>query len=1217
MKILSVRLKNINSLKGEHFIAFNQSPFLDSGLFAITGSTGAGKSSILDAITLALYGWAPRFNRDSPFEIMSYHTSDCLAEVEFSVKDKVYRSKWSIHRSRGKLDGEIQQPRMELIDVEADVILESKKTEVINKVTEITGLDYFRFLRSVMLAQGDFAAFLKADEKTRGELLEKITGTAVYTQLSRKAFEKQKEKKQRLEQLETQLDNSKLLSTAQVEQYQHQILSNKEAVLSLNKELETLTLQMQWLETMEALRKKTLQLTLELEQAHKAKNNYGADFDKYHAHLQTIPLQPLYREVELLESSARQIEEEVEEIKKTIPYLASQKAEKQKSLETSQFHLSEAKLQWENTLPVLELANDLDKELISLQEKFKKQRNDFLQVSHEMNELQENSNQYSNSVQELSDKQKQIQVYIEQHAQDACLETEFGLIEQNIQSLYTSANEIKAKTAEADLLKSQQAHFTQELAQVDTETEQAIKSVKWKEGQLKDIDSDIILLLDKADPEELEKQLHKLTQEYLHRQNQQMYAKEYVQKYDKLQMLQQEIPVNEKLYADQTVMLRTLKEKEAQTQAHAETLQKLYESESLILNYEASRHQLTPGEPCPLCGSLHHPFITENHTVEINKTRLQRDAQRSLLEEIRKQIEISTRELSITEINQLTYQKDLKNLSLEVFNLEKLFESLNQQLKEQTPIQNLQVLGQKTDGNVSEQQRIGQVLQSYKEKVKIRVRFKEQYDQLQQSLRLLESKQNELNLRLNNASDNWARLQQYLTNLHENRQTQQEKLGQMLTAYQTTIPLQEEYAAWLAALKKRSATYSQYVQQEKEMTEKLHKVKLELEKINTLLTTKQQEVSKQKQTLDILEYEGKTLREERRRIFGDKSIINEKERLSGLIKQFELEMKADEQTLSQQQEQLSIKKQQLQDKELSLQKNNRNLVHQKTRFQEELHQYGFADMHHFTSSILDRATEIGIKNQKEAIEQKLNGLKGAYSQTEQELKEQGAKELTEAGLEELKVNAEALHQEKDSLIAHTARLDQSLLENEQLSAMHQSIALDIDKFRKEYDRWKILSDMIGSATGAEFNIFAQGLTLARLVFLANRYLEKLNPRYHIRRKPHTDLDLEIIDRYQADNIRSMKTLSGGETFLASLALALGLSDLAGNKTRIDSLFIDEGFGTLDPQALDIAITTLENLQASGKMIGIISHVDTLKERITTQIQVTKQSSGVSKIEIIS
>jgi len=107
----------------------------------------------------------------------------------------------------------------------------------------------------------------------------------------------------------------------------------------------------------------------------------------------------------------------------------------------------------------------------------------------------------------------------------------------------------------------------------------------------------------------------------------------------------------------------------------------------------------------------------------------------------------------------------------------------------------------------------------------------------------------------------------------------------------------------------------------------------------------------------------------------------------------------------------------------------------------------------------------------------------------------------------------------------------------------------------------------------------------------------------------------MIDTYQADAVRSVNTLSGGESFLVSLALALGLSDLASHKTQIDSLFIDEGFGTLDAETLDIAITALENLQASGKMIGIISHVEALKERISTQIQVKKMSGGVSKIEV--
>jgi exonuclease SbcC len=422
---------------------------------------------------------------------------------------------------------------------------------------------------------------------------------------------------------------------------------------------------------------------------------------------------------------------------------------------------------------------------------------------------------------------------------------------------------------------------------------------------------------------------------------------------------------------------------------------------------------------------------------------------------------------------------------------------------------------------------------------------------------------------------------------------------------------------WLACLKKRSTGYQHYIQKEKESEEQIHQVKLELEKANTLLSSAKNHAENQKLELDTLESQGRNLREKRKHLFGDKNVVQEKERLNSLVKKHETQLKESESTFTQYQEQLSIKKQQLQDKEFSLCSNQNSLQSQKAKFDIELQKSGFTDLSHFTSSILDRTTEIQIKSRKESIEEKISGLKGAVAQNELELKEQGAKELTEAGLEELRIQAEALQNEKENLIAQTARITQILMENEQLTQKHQSIAQDIDKFRKEYDRWKILADMIGSATGAEFNIFAQGLTLARLVFLANRFLEKLNPRYHIRRKPHSDLDLEIIDRYQADNVRSMKTLSGGETFLVSLALALGLSDLAGNKTRIDSLFIDEGFGTLDPQSLDIAITTLENLQATGKMIGIISHVDTLKERITTQIQVTKQSSGVSKIEIIS
>ena len=181
---------------------------------------------------------------------------------------------------------------------------------------------------------------------------------------------------------------------------------------------------------------------------------------------------------------------------------------------------------------------------------------------------------------------------------------------------------------------------------------------------------------------------------------------------------------------------------------------------------------------------------------------------------------------------------------------------------------------------------------------------------------------------------------------------------------------------------------------------------------------------------------------------------------------------------------------------------------------------------------------------------------------------------------------------------------------------HAALASDLEKQQQEARRWRELAEIIGSADGKKFSEFAQGLTLARLVDLANRHLTRLTDRYRILRNPDEHLDLLILDEYQAGSTRSMNSLSGGESFLVSLALALGLSELAGRKTQIDTLFIDEGFGTLDPDALDVALTALEMLQGTGKTIGIISHVEALKERVSTQINVRKGAGGVSSITVV-
>ncbi|RMG87613.1 MAG: ATP-binding cassette family protein, partial [Bacteroidetes bacterium] len=203
-----------------------------------------------------------------------------------------------------------------------------------------------------------------------------------------------------------------------------------------------------------------------------------------------------------------------------------------------------------------------------------------------------------------------------------------------------------------------------------------------------------------------------------------------------------------------------------------------------------------------------------------------------------------------------------------------------------------------------------------------------------------------------------------------------------------------------------------------------------------------------------------------------------------------------------------------------------------------------------------------------------------------------------------------------SLQQEIGGINAKLEENQRQREKQAELIRQRDAQQSVFIRWENLRAHIGSADGKVYRSFAQGLTLEQLVHLANHHLQKLSGRYLIRKTPHKDLELQIVDTYQADHIRSLNTLSGGETFLVSLALALGLSDLAGRNTEIRSLFIDEGFGSLDETALDEAISTLENLQAAGKTIGIISHVKELKERISTQIQVIRKAPGVSTLKII-
>ncbi|MDR1938202.1 MAG: AAA family ATPase, partial [Tannerellaceae bacterium] len=278
MKILAIRGKNLASLEGKFELDFTTEPLKSAGIFAITGNTGSGKSTLLDALCLALFDNTPRMSLASENNVSipdvkgkTIKQKDCrtllrrgtgegYAEVDFmSSGGEVFRSTWLVRRAGGRADGSLQNTEIRLKNLSSGNELQGRKMELLAQIVELIGLTFDQFTRAVLLAQGDFATFLKAKQPEKAELLEKLTGTDIYSRISILIYEKTRNAEQEYQALKDRIQDIELLTDEQIESFHTEKKQIEQQTALLKAELNFLASQIKWIDDRDALHKNAAQ----------------------------------------------------------------------------------------------------------------------------------------------------------------------------------------------------------------------------------------------------------------------------------------------------------------------------------------------------------------------------------------------------------------------------------------------------------------------------------------------------------------------------------------------------------------------------------------------------------------------------------------------------------------------------------------------------------------------------------------------------------------------------------------------------------------------------------------------------------------------------------------------------------------------------------------------------------------------------------------------
>ena len=1212
MKILAIRLKNLASLAGPFELDFTAEPLASAGLFAITGPTGAGKSTPLDALCLALFGAIPRLNNigqskvpeidgeigtSDPRNLLRRGTGSGYAEVDFvGIDGRRYRARWETNRARDNASKKLQASRQTLTDLDSEQILSSQnKTEYKTLLEARLGLNFEQFTRAVMLAQSEFSAFLKADDRERSELLEKLTDTAIYSQLGRRAFSKSKEAEKARDDLKSLATGVTPMTQEERAELDQAFNDAQQQLKNQHAQLKQLELQHQWLKVLHELQDQRQSAAEQLQQHQSHWDSQAAERLNLTRLEQLAPQRHQFARQAELSLQLTPLATQIQRHQQRQTELQAQQQQLDDTVTAAKTTLLNVQQQQSQASPLLRQAFDAQNTVARLTQELG-------QVSELKQTAEQQRADGQTALQNLLDQQTQVAQRLERIA---------GLLEQStaLAPLSDAWNAYRDRLKQLTLTSNRLKHGQSELAQLEeranstrqqfTEQREAFDLLYREAGAEAHAVSEQVQILGSLlqDNRKQLRAFEELSRLWAEQRDIDQHSLELTQKQQDAQqqrerLNQEGLQTKEELKVAEQTLTVTRQLLERQRLARSASVEEL-------------REQLQDDQPCPVCGSHEHPW----HKPE------------ALLQSLTQH----------DESEEASALKSVEALKEKLIELRATVSGLIAQQKE---------FLQQQEHLATRQQALSPSLDAHPLNARLQEQdagkreawIKQQLSQLTQNITQDEQRQNALLTLQKDA----ARLQQQLQTATEASQT----ASQQLTDQQRQLAgdrerLEDELSAFSALLSAdtlaglRSDAAATVMQLEQQVTHRLDLLEQQRDE-HQEQRDRQQKIEQEQfqqqarvQQLDELQKRVATLAEQQQvnrqqlgQLLGEHSSAEQwQQHLEHAVEQARQAESSSAQALQDvrsQLLQLAAEHKASQERLQSLEQENAALGERINQWRSQHSELSDDDLQQLLGLDDDHLRQ--LRQHLQLAEKAVEQATVLLQEREQRLQSHQAQHNGNLDAEQLNSALADVQNQCASSEQQCAELRARQAEDQRRQDANQALAQQIAAAEAQYQRWARLNALIGSATGDTFRKIAQAYNLDLLVHHANAQLKQLVRRYRLKRGGSM-LGLLVMDTEMGDELRSVHSLSGGETFLVSLALALGLASMASSTLKIESLFIDEGFGSLDPESLQLAMDALDGLQAQGRKVGVISHVQEMHERIPVQIQVRRQGNGLSTIEV--